>query len=50
MEYREMGGSGFKVPVLSLGTGTDYIDLYRVVDALNEFARETGHVRAARSR
>src|ERR1700677_3646036 len=22
MEYRQLGGSGFKVPVLSLGTGT----------------------------
>jgi aryl-alcohol dehydrogenase-like predicted oxidoreductase len=22
MEYRQLGGSGFKVPVLTLGTGT----------------------------
>ena len=22
MDYRQLGGSGFKVPVLSLGTGT----------------------------
>lgn len=48
MEHRLLGASGLKVPVLSLGTGTfggsnDFFKLlFRVVDALDEVAKETG--------
>jgi aryl-alcohol dehydrogenase-like predicted oxidoreductase len=47
MEFRQLGGSGFKVPVLSLGTGTfgGRNEFFKILTGTSADSRNETHFR-----